>query len=214
MEMQSKLLRVLQEGEFAPVGSSRNQRVDVRVIAATNRNLSRSIQNGEFRTDLYYRLSVFPIAIPPLREREGDIGMLADHFIQTYALRMGKSIAPMAADLVERLNAYAWPGNVRELQNVIERGVITARHGRLNLDFALPRTESSSTTSSAAPSADRTDTVLTVDQLQQFERENLLRALEQSRWRVAGKNGAAYLMGLPPSTLQSRMKALGIARPG
>ncbi len=138
LEMQAKLLRVLQEGEFAPVGSSRNRRVDVRVIAATNRDLSLAVQQGTFRTDLYYRLSVFPIAIPPLREREGDITLLASHFIDKYASRMGKCIAPVSPELEERLNGYSWPGNVRELQNVIERGVITARDGFLNLEYALP----------------------------------------------------------------------------
>jgi PAS domain S-box-containing protein len=142
LELQSKLLRVLQDGECAPVGSSRNIKVDVRVIAATNRNLSQAVQQATFRTDLYYRLSVFPITIPPLRMRTDDIGPLAAHFAEKYAARMVKQIAPISADLVERLKQYTWPGNVRELQNVIERGVITARHGILNLDYAcrkLPR---------------------------------------------------------------------------
>jgi transcriptional regulator with GAF, ATPase, and Fis domain len=210
--MQSKLLRVLQEGEFAPVGSSRNRHVDVRVIAATNRNLSTAVQQGDFRTDLYYRLSVFPIAIPPLRERGDDIGLLADRFAEKYALRMNKQIAPLSPDLLDRLKDYNWPGNVRELENVIERGVITARHGSLNLDYALPQapeTEIQARQDHPSPAG----RVLTVSQIQQLERENLVRALRQAQWRVAGKNGAARLLEMPPSTLQSRMKALGIQRP-
>lgn len=214
LEMQSKLLRVLQEGEFAPVGSSRNRRVDVRVVAATNRNLSQAVQQGKFRTDLYYRLSVFPITIPPLRDRGDDIGLLAAHFIKKYAARMGKRIAPVAPELVDRLKQYSWPGNVRELQNVVERGVITARHGYLNLDYALPEASAAGEKEMAISKTGRPGKILTVSQLQKFERDNLLLALEQCQWRVAGKTGAAHLLGLPPSTLQSRMKALGIERPG
>jgi transcriptional regulator with GAF, ATPase, and Fis domain len=214
LELQAKLLRVLQEGEFALVGSSRNIKVDVRVIAATNHNLSQAVQQATFRTDLYYRLNVFPITIPPLRMRVDDIGPLAAHFVEKYAARMAKQIAPISADLVERLKQYAWPGNVRELQNVIERGVITARHGILNLDYALPQTtdtvESMRVESEDAPE----DAVMPMFKFQQLERKNLLLALQQSQWRVAGKDGAARLLGLPPSTLQSRMKALGIRRPG
>jgi PAS domain S-box-containing protein len=142
-EMQAKLLRVLQEGEFAPVGSSRNRRVNVRVIAATNRDLSLLVQEGRFRPDLYFRLSVFPISIPPLRERVEDIEPLAVYLAAKIGRRMGRAIEPPAPDLIARLNSYRWPGNVRELQNVIERGVITARNGRLNLDYALPHVDPS-----------------------------------------------------------------------
>ena len=138
LDLQSKLLRVLQEGEFEPVGSSQTRKVDVRVLAATNRDLQRAIGEGKFREDLYYRLNVFPIELPPLRERRGDIGALAAAFAEKFAKSMGRSIEPLSADCIRRLEAYRWPGNVRELQNIIERAVITARDGKLNLDRALP----------------------------------------------------------------------------
>ncbi|MBM9604446.1 sigma-54 interaction domain-containing protein [Desulfopila inferna] len=213
LELQSKLLRVLQEGEFAPVGSSRNIKVDVRVIAATNRDLSLAVRQATFRTDLYYRLNVFPVTIPPLRMRTDDIGPLAAHFVEKYAALMAKHIIPIPAGLVERLKQYDWPGNVRELQNVIERGVITARHGLLNLDYALPQTIAGvdSVRSESLPSSE--GKIMPMSEFQQLERKNLMLALQQTQWRVAGKDGAARLLGLPPSTLQSRMKALGIRRP-
>jgi PAS domain S-box-containing protein len=214
LEMQSKLLRVLQEREFTPVGGTRNQRVDVRVIAATNRDLSRAVQQGTFRTDLYYRLSVFPISIPPLRQRGDDIGLLADHFIEKYALQMDKQIAPVNPDLLGLLKKYGWPGNVRELQNVIERGVITARHGCLNLDYSFPQNIHEREIQLGTADVVQTGKILTVSQIRQLERKNIHAALKQCKWKVAGKDGAAQLLGLPPSTLQSRMKALGIERPG
>jgi PAS domain S-box-containing protein len=212
LEMQAKLLRVLQEGEFSPVGSSRTQRVDVRVIAATNRNLSLEVQVGRFRTDLYYRLHVFPITAPPLRDRGGDITLLAAAFLEQVAARMGRVVSPLGAEDLERLQAYAWPGNVRELQNVIERAVITARGGRPNLDHALPPAPGAP----AIPPVDLADPKglpRTAAEMQTLERANLRLALETTGWRVAGKNGAARLLGMPPSTLQSRMKSLGIKRP-
>jgi PAS domain S-box-containing protein len=212
-ELQAKLLRVLQEGEFNLVGSSRIRRTDVRVIAATNRDLSMAVQEGKFRTDLYYRLNVFPINIPPLRQRGDDIRLLAENFVTKFSSRMGRKIDPLSVDCIERLKTFDWPGNVRELQNVIERGVITARHGSLNLDHALPERIKSADIDTSTPSEKITNTVKTVQQLQQLERENLMLALKKSRWRVAGKKGAAQLVGMPPSTFQSRMKALGIKRP-
>ena len=214
MELQSKLLRVLQEGEFSPVGSSLTRRVDVRVIAATNRNLSQAVQQGEFRTDLYYRLSVFPITLPPLRERRDDIGLLAAHFADKYALSMGKLISPLSSEFVERLKRYPWPGNVRELQNVIERSVITARHGHLNLDYALPDTAIKDEATESLIESVPAGQIMTILQMRQFEKKNLVLALQKSKWKVAGKNGAADLLGTPPSTLQSRMKTLGIKRSG
>ncbi|MCB2217878.1 MAG: sigma 54-interacting transcriptional regulator [Desulfobulbaceae bacterium] len=215
LEMQAKLLRVLQEGEFSPVGSSRNRQVDVRVIAATNRDLLEEVRHGTFRMDLYYRLSVFPITIPPLRDRGDDIALLANGFLEKYATRLGKRIAPLSPRLLQRLRTYCWPGNVRELQNVIERGVITARHGELNLDYALPHPPAGEFDPGrqAAPEAAPPGAILTSSQLQQMERDNLLLALSTTGWRVAGENGAARLLGMPASTLQSRMKALAIKRP-
>jgi PAS domain S-box-containing protein len=212
-ELQAKLLRVLQEGEFNPVGSSRTRRTDVRVIAATNRDLSMAVQEEKFRTDLYYRLNVFPINVPPLKQRGDDIRLLAEHFVSKFATRMGRRIDPLGIDCIERLKTYDWPGNVRELQNVIERGVITARQGCLNLDHALPDRIQPDSIEIPTLSEDSVKTVRTVRQLQQLERENLMLALEKSQWRVAGKKGAAQLVGMPPSTFQSRMKALEIKRP-
>ena len=212
-ELQAKLLRVLQEGEFNPVGSSQTRRTDVRVVAATNRDLSMAVQEGKFRTDLYYRLNVFPINVPPLAQRGDDIRLLAEHFLAKYSTHMGRRMDPLSVDCIERLKAYDWPGNVRELQNVIERGVITARQDRLNFDNALPDRVKPESIKIPTPSDNREKSVKTVRQLQQLERENLILALEKSQWRVAGKKGAAQLVGMPPSTFQSRMKALGIERP-
>jgi PAS domain S-box-containing protein len=211
-EMQAKLLRVLQEGEFAPVGSSHSRHVDVRVIAATNCDLSRAVREGRFRNDLYFRLSVFPVTVPPLRERGDDIERLAIHLTREIASRMGREVDPPTPDLLERLKNYDWPGNVRELQNVIERGVITARYGRLNLDHALSLSHAEETQSDAPFSRDSRLGVKTMRDLQQLEKDNLVLAMQTARWRVAGKNGAAHLLGMPPSTLQSKLKSFGIKR--
>lgn len=215
LDLQAKLLRVLQEGEFSPVGSSRVRKVDVRVIAATNRNLPQAVREGMFREDLYYRLNVFPIQLPPLRERREDIVPLATAFTQKFAQRMGRRIEPLSEECRGRLRAYAWPGNVRELQNVIERAVITARDGCLNLDKALPD-GADQTFKKSSPQAAKihagSSRILQSGELQQLERANILRALECSDWRVAGKNGAAELLGMNPSTLNSRLRALKIHR--
>ncbi len=206
IELQAKLLRVLQEGEFEPVGSSRTHRVDVRVVAATNRDLEKAIRDGTFREDLYYRLSVFPITLPPLRERGDDVVLLAEEMARRFAVRMGRQLAPLAADAAARLRSYPWPGNVRELQNVIERAVITSRDGTLNLDRALP------VASAVEEPAKPATAVLTVDDLARLERDNLLRALDATGWQIAGDSGAARLLGMAPSTLTSRIKALGLRR--
>ena len=210
IDLQSKLLRVLQEGEFEPVGSSRTRRVDVRVVAATNRDLFRSVSEGKFREDLYYRLSVFPITLPPLRERGDDVVLLANDFARQFARRMGRRVEPLSPVMAARLKAYGWPGNVRELQNVIERAIITARDGQLNLDRALPVTETAEKDAPASVARG----LLTVDDLARIERENLRQALDQSGWKVAGEDGAARLLGMAPSTLTSRMKSLGLRRAG
>jgi transcriptional regulator with GAF, ATPase, and Fis domain len=212
VDLQVKLLRVLQEGEFEPVGSSRTQKIDVRVLAATNRDLKRATREGKFREDLYYRLNVFPIELPPLRERGDDIGLLAANFAGKFAQRMGRSIESLSDDCIRRLQAYSWPGNVRELQNVIERAVITARDGRLNLDRALPET-TKEMSAEAAPAAETPKRVRTAKELEELERANLLAALKATGWRVAGETGAAQLLGMKPTTLSSRIKALGIERP-
>jgi transcriptional regulator with GAF, ATPase, and Fis domain len=211
IDLQVKLLRVLQEGEFEPVGSSQTRKVDVRVLAATNRDLKQTVGEGKFREDLYYRLNVFPIEMPPLRERGDDISLLASAFANKFAQRMGRSIEPLSEDCVRRLKAYSWPGNVRELQNVIERGVITSRDGRLNLDRALPETGKMTATEAVSPE-ETAKKVRTAKELAELERSNLVAAMEATGWRVAGDGGAAQLLGMKPTTLSSRMKALGIER--
>ena len=206
-----KLLRVLQEREFAPVGSSRSVKVDVRVVAATHRDLAREVDNGNFRQDLFYRLNVFPLEVPPLREREEDIVLLAESFTRQYARRVGRATAAPDRNQQARLLAYDWPGNVRELQNVIERAVITSTDGRLNLERALPehrpRTPDVESTGTDTRSGDR---VLTAAELSDLERANIERALAISHGKVSGKGGAAELLGMKSSTLSSRLKALKI----
>ena len=211
LDLQSKLLRVLQEGEFEPVGSSQTRKVDVRVIAATNRDLEKSARDGKFRDDLYYRLNVFPIRVPALRERRADIGILATTFARKYAQRMGRTLEPLSEECLGRLEAYSWPGNVRELQNIIERAVITSRDGRLNLDRALPESVNA-IAAGVATGENVNHRVRTVKELEDLERQNILAALKSSEWRIAGGNGAAQLLGMKPTTLSSRMKALGIER--
>ncbi len=212
LELQAKLLRVLQEGEFDPVGSSKTRKVDVRVLAATNRDLPKFVSEGKFREDLFYRLNVFPLQLPPLRERGDDVVRLASVFIQRFAKKMGSVVAPLNADDVRRLKSYGWPGNVRELQNVIERAVITAIDGRLNLDRALPEP----ITKYSPPDQSRQSelgTIRTAKELEELERTNILRALEAANWKVSGEQGAAKLLGINASTLSSRMKALKIRKP-
>jgi transcriptional regulator with GAF, ATPase, and Fis domain len=212
VDLQVKLLRVLQEGEFELVGSSQTRKVNVRVLAATNRDLAQAVRDGNFRQDLYYRLNVFPIHLPPLRERSEDIELLAAEFAARFAKRMSRKIEPLSPSELLRLRTYSWPGNVRELQNVMERAVITSRDGRLNLDRALP--ESAKSFGAEAPSRDDIDhRVRTAQEFEELERQNVLRALKSTGWRVAGAAGAARLLGMNASTLTSRIKALGIKRP-
>ena len=200
LELQAKLLRVLQDGEFERVGGTRTLKVDVRLIAATNRNLSQAVEEGRFRADLFYRLNVFPIAIPPLRERLQDVPRLARHFAMIYASKMGKAIGTISEQVLSQLMEYAWPGNVRELQNVIERAVILSTHHRLELDDSL-----------AAPVAGaRTKSPRT---LEEIERDHILSVLKSVGWRVSGERGAARILGLKRTTLEARMTRLGISRP-
>jgi PAS domain S-box-containing protein len=212
LDLQAKLLRVLQEGEFDPVGSASTRKVNVRVLAATNRDLRTSVREGTFREDLFYRLNVFPILVPPLRERGDDVVRLASAFARRFAAKMGRTIAPLTDDFARRLTSYRWPGNVRELQNVIERAVITAMDGRLNLDQALPE----ASPAHLPPSEDTTPSpgqIRTAKELEQLERNNILRALDIAKWKVSGEKGAAALLGMNASTLSSRMKALKIHKP-
>jgi len=214
VNMQVKLLRVLQEGEFEPVGSSQTTSVDTRIIAATNRNLANEMEGGNFREDLYFRLNVFPIELPPLRERGDDIGKLAAFFIKKFSQRMGRTIQPLSQKDIECLKSYHWPGNVRELQNVIERAVITSQNHRLDLESIFPMSGNKTLTEKNPPFVKTPSRVLTVDDIHQLERDNLIFALKTTGWRVSGNKGAASLLGMNPSTFASRMKKFGIRRPG
>ncbi len=196
-ELQPKLLRVLQEGEFERLGSSKTVKVDVRVIAATNQDLAKAVREGRFREDLYYRLNVFPIEVPPLRDRRGDIPLLVWAFVQVYCENIGKKIDVIHKSTMEGLQAYDWPGNIRELRNVIERAMILSIDNVLRVDF--PR-----------QSEELETTNLT---LQKMEKRHIEGVLEQSGWRISGKQGAAQRLGLKPTTLRSRMEKLGIRRP-
>jgi formate hydrogenlyase transcriptional activator len=202
LELQAKLLRVLQDGEFERVGGTQTLKVDVRLIAATNRDLERAVAEERFRADLYYRLNVFPIAIPPLRKRSQDVPRLARHFAMLYASKMGKKVGPLTADVLERLTAYSWPGNVRELQNVIERAVIVSPNGRFEVgDFA---TVSVAPAGASAKPDSRS--------LEDVERQHIVSVLEQTGWRISGERGAAKILGLKRTTLEARMKKLEISR--
>jgi PAS domain S-box-containing protein len=199
LDLQPKLLRVLQEGEFERVGGTRTFKVDVRVIAATNRDLEAACREGRFRPDLFYRLNVFPIAVPPLRERKEDIPALVAHFVQKYAARLGKQIDRVPERLLAALTAYAWPGNVRELEHIVERAMIVSDGPELAVPDWLPRPRGASGPAQVATLVD-------------VERAHILDVLEATGWRVSGAGGAADLLGLPPTTLESRMKKLAIAR--
>ena len=203
MEMQPKLLRVLQEREFERLGSTRTQKVDVRVVAATNRDLERMSEDGSFRSDLYYRLSVFPITVPPLRDRAGDIPALARHFAAQGARRLGRAVPDIPDAVLDALMRWDWPGNIRELQNVIERAVILSPGATLVLPAQDLQPKTSRASSGSKPAATLKDT----------ERETILRALRESGGVIAGPAGAAARLGLRRTTLQSKMLKLGIRRP-
>jgi len=208
--LQAKLLRVLQEGEFEPVGGSCTIKVDVRVIAATNRDLKKEVAAGRFREDLYYRLSVFPLESPPLRSRGDDIDRLATAFVRQFCTRYGReAVVVMPSDL-ERLRAYDWPGNVRELSNVIERAIITGDGHRLNLDRALPAANVPLPPVIADASDAASARILTDREMIALQRENLQRALLAANGKISGPAGAAALLGVKPTTLRSRLAALGL----
>jgi PAS domain S-box-containing protein len=213
LELQAKLLRVLQEGEFEPVGGAKTRKVDVRVISATNRDLAEMMQAKSFREDLYYRLNVFPVQLPPLRERGDDVLLLAGHFAAKYARKLGRGVEPFDDDGRRRLLAYGWPGNVRELANVIERAVITARDGRLHLERLLPDPEARPDAGAAARGEPAASSLRTAQEMEALERENLRRTLEACDWKISGAGGAAERLGLKPTTLSSRIRALDLRRP-
>jgi formate hydrogenlyase transcriptional activator len=211
LDTQVKLLRVLQEREFEPVGSSRSVRVDVRIICATNRNLKESISEGTFRSDLYYRLNVFPLEVPPLRERRSDIPQLAMFFLSKYARNLGKKMEGISAVASERLTSYSWPGNVRELQNVIERALILSPGSILELENELMNVPISEAHLDKA-SESTPELSVSLKTLEEVERDHICAALQQTHGVVEGANGAAKTLGIHPNTLRHRMAKLGISR--
>ena len=199
LELQPKLLRVIQDGEFERLGSSRTIKVDSRIIAATNRNLEEEVLKGRFRDDLWYRLNIFPITMPPLRDRMEDIPLLADFYVKKISKRMGKTIEIIPVSVMNALQNYHWPGNVRELENVLERAVINSSGPKLRLVDELKKSHK--------------DLTQTKKTLEAVERDHIIQVLEQTHWKVSGKNGAAEILGLNRSTLRARMRKLDIRKP-
>ena len=219
LELQPKLLRVLQEQEFERLGSNHTQRVDVRIVAATNGDLAKLVAERAFRSDLYYRLNVFPIHIPALRERPEDVPLLVRYFVQKFSRRLNKAVAYVPAEAMEALAGYSWPGNIRELENFIERAVLLSPGKELRVTISELKpvaiaadagTDSSSTSTLLSSSTSANTPIAT---LEDAERQHILRALRQTEWRIAGPKGAAALLGMKRTTLQARMRKLGIRRP-
>ena len=223
LELQPKLLRVLQEQEFERLGSNRTQTVDVRVVAATNRDLARLVADREFRSDLYYRLNVFPIQIPPLRERREDVPLLVRYFVQNFSRRLNKTVLYVPADAMDALVNYSWPGNIRELENLIERAVLLSPGKELRVPLSELKqatlsvsdvaTDIPSDGSIFTPQAPGGSVAAPVATLEEAERQHILRALRQTEWRIAGPKGAASVLGMKRTTLQARMRKLHIRRP-
>jgi len=211
MELQGKLLRVLQESEFERVGDDVTRSVDVRVIAATNRELEREIVDGKFREDLFYRLSVFPVEVPPLRERGDDVIQLAQEFLEKTCKDFGREPMTLTRGQADKLRRYDWPGNVRELKNVIERAVILSPGNVFRLEASLPAMASAGTGSSVEGMSETT--FLTEKEMRDFQKNNLIAALKQANWRVSGPDGAAELLGVKSTTLADRIRTLGIRKP-
>jgi transcriptional regulator with GAF, ATPase, and Fis domain len=209
--LQSKLLRVLQEGEFERIGEERTRKVNVRVIAATNRDLKKEMEAKRFRQDLYFRLSVFPLEIVPLRNRKEDIPLLAEHFLKQSCRNMGFKEVTLKKKHVLQLQDYDWPGNIRELQNVVERAIIMSSGKELRLDLPATNTiKVSPIVSKSQKAAEHTGEILNYGDLKHLEKENIIAALHQTNWKVSGRGGAAELLGTRPTTLASRIKTLGI----
>ena len=212
LELQGKLLRVLQESEFERVGDDLTRTVDVRVIAATNRDLEKLVLSGEFREDLFYRLSVFPIEVPPLRRRREDLVPLARHFLEQTSTDFGREPLRLTRAQAHAIEQYDWPGNVRELKNVIERAVILSKGNTLRLELSLPGERADGGVSGQIQPVE--DRVLTERQMRELQKQNTVAALKRAEWRVSGKSGAAEILGIKPTTLADRIKSYGIRRPG
>jgi transcriptional regulator with GAF, ATPase, and Fis domain len=209
LETQAKLLRVLQEQEFEPVGSSKTRKVDVRIIAATNRDLPSEMEKGRFRSDLYFRLNVFPLEVPPLRQRNGDIVELAEHFLRQFARKHQKSISKISTACMVRLQSYDWPGNVRDLQNVIERAVVLSDSDELDVPWRFDATGPQPLTaqeSAAPPSVNQSLA------LHEIERQHIITILKQTNGVISGPKGAAALLELKPGTTRFRIRKLGISK--
>ena len=213
LELQSKLLRVLQEKEFERIGDEKTKKVDVRILAATNRDLKKEVEKGNFREDLFFRLSVFPIEVPPLRNRREDIVPLAIHFLEKSCNEMSRDMLKLNREQGKLLENYRWPGNIRELQHVIARAAILSTSSKLQLDPTL--FQSSTTTKKSTKSVENLPDAefLTAEEFKQREKENIIAALQHSDWRVSGKGGAAELLGIKPTTLSHQMKTLKIKKP-
>ena len=214
LSLQSKLLRVLQESEYERVGDDATYSLDVRVIAATNRDLEQAVEQGTFREDLYYRLSVFPIEVPPLRERGDDVLQLASHFLERACKDFGHQPLRLSRKQAALLKRYSWPGNIRELKNVIERGVILSQGKVLRLDLAMADILDSGPEHSVADAVVAANRVMTDAEIRQMDKRNMIEALTLANWKVSGPAGAAELVGIKPTTFTDRMKKYGIARPG
>ncbi len=208
-DVQVKVLRVLQEQEFEPVGSTKTLKVDVRVIAATNRDLGKAVADGSFRADLYYRLNVFPISLPPLRERRDDIPLLVYYLLTKYAAKIGRTIERVGQATLDQLVAYPWPGNIRELENIVERAIILSPGSTLEIEPDVLRVPAGGGASASAVPAPPEESATLAD----AQRRQIVKTLEQTRWVIEGPRGAAKILGLHPNTLRSRMQKLGIRRP-
>jgi formate hydrogenlyase transcriptional activator len=202
LETQAKLLRVIQDGVVDRLGGKQPVRVDVRVIAATNRNLPAAVKDGTFRADLFYRLNVFPIGLPPLRNRPEDIPVLARHFLKQNGVKLGRACKDIDQESLERLIRYSWPGNVRELENVIERAMILSREPMLRIDEQVLGSQEDSSFTGSPPTG-----------LKDLEQQHILQTLTLTNWRIEGPDGAAIRLGINPGTLRSRMKRFGMTRP-
>lgn len=213
IELQGKLLRVLQESEFERVGDDITRSVDVRVVAATNRDLEQLVVDGAFREDLFYRLSVFPIEVPPLRKRKEDVLQLARHFLEQACQDFGRKTMKLTRSQADQIQEYDWPGNVRELKNVIERAVILSKGNVLRLDLSLPESSLHTSPGHGRAAPGMVETVFTEKQMKAMQRNNIELALKASNWRVSGDQGAAELLGVRPTTLADRMKTFGIKKP-